>query len=50
VLVNVAFRQSFLATRNGNAAYVVFIAYYAVCVLVTWWVYLRPSPRRLSGV
>jgi NNP family nitrate/nitrite transporter-like MFS transporter len=50
VLVNVAFRQSFLATRNGNAAYVAFIAYYGVCVLLTWWVYLRPSPRRLSGV
>jgi NNP family nitrate/nitrite transporter-like MFS transporter len=50
VLVNVAFRQSFLATRNGNAAYIGFIAFYGVCVLVTWWVYLRPSPRRLSGV
>jgi NNP family nitrate/nitrite transporter-like MFS transporter len=29
---------------------VAFIAFYAVCVLVTWAVYLRPSSRRLEGV
>jgi NNP family nitrate/nitrite transporter-like MFS transporter len=50
VLVNVAFRQSFLETGAGNAAYVVFLGFYAACVLITWAVYLRPSPRRLSGV
>jgi NNP family nitrate/nitrite transporter-like MFS transporter len=50
VLVNVAFRQSFLANGNGNAAYVSFIAFYAACLAVTWWVYLRPHGRRLAGV
>ncbi|GAC1328581.1 MAG: nitrate/nitrite transporter [Mycobacteriales bacterium] len=50
VLVNVAFRQSFLNTGAGNAAYIAFLAFYVVCVVVTWAVYLRPSPRRLSGV
>lgn len=50
VLVNVAFRESFLQFGNGNAAYVAFLAFYAVCVAVTWAVYLRPSPRRLAGV
>ncbi|RJK98219.1 MFS transporter [Vallicoccus soli] len=50
VLVNLAFRQSFLATGSGDGAYVAFLAFYAVCVLVTWAVYLRPSPRRLAGV
>lgn len=50
VLVNVAFRQSFLTYRSGNAAYVAFIAFYVVCVVVTWAVYLRRSPRRLAGV
>ncbi len=50
VLVNVAFRQSFLAYKTGDGAYVAFIAFYALCVLVTWAVYLRPSPHRLSGV
>ena len=50
VLVNVAFRQSFLTYKTGDGAYVAFIAFYAVCVLVTWAVYLRPSSRKLTGV
>ena len=41
VLVNLAFRQSFLATGTGDGAYLVFIAFYLVCVVVTWAVYLR---------
>jgi NNP family nitrate/nitrite transporter-like MFS transporter len=43
VLVNLAFRQSFLTTGSGDAAYLVFIGFYAVCVAVTWTVYLRPK-------
>jgi len=43
VLVNLAFRQSFLTTGSGDAAYLAFIAFYAVCVVVTWAVYLRPA-------
>jgi MFS transporter, NNP family, nitrate/nitrite transporter len=50
VLVNVAFRQSFLETGEGNAAYLAFLAFYGLCLLVTWAVYLRPSPSRLAGV
>ncbi len=50
VLVNVAFRQSFLETGAGNAAYLAFLCFYLVCIGVTWAVYLRPSPRRLIGV
>jgi NNP family nitrate/nitrite transporter-like MFS transporter len=50
VLVNIAFRQSFLTYKTGNAAYIGFLAFYAVCVAVTWFVYLRPSPKRLAGV
>jgi NNP family nitrate/nitrite transporter-like MFS transporter len=42
VLVNVAFRQSFLHTGSANGAYVTFIAFYAACLLLTWAVYLRP--------
>ncbi|WP_018500842.1 nitrate/nitrite transporter [Parafrankia discariae] len=42
VLVNLAFRQSFLETRNGNAAYIAFIAFYVLCFLVTYLVYIRP--------
>jgi NNP family nitrate/nitrite transporter-like MFS transporter len=41
VLVNLAFRQSFLDTQNGNAAYIAFIAYYALCFVVTYVVYVR---------
>ena len=41
VLVNLAFRQSFLSTKEADAAYLGFIAFYALCVVVTWAVYLR---------
>jgi NNP family nitrate/nitrite transporter-like MFS transporter len=48
VLVNLAFRQSFLDTGNAQAAYFGFIAFYAVCFAVTWFVYLRPGSSRLT--
>jgi NNP family nitrate/nitrite transporter-like MFS transporter len=50
VLVNLAFRQSFLAYGTADAAYIAFIAFYGLCVIVTWAIYLRSGPRRLSGV
>jgi len=50
VLVNIAFRESFLSYHTGDGAYLAFIAFYAVCVVVTWAVYLRPSTHRLVGV
>jgi NNP family nitrate/nitrite transporter-like MFS transporter len=43
VLVNLAFRQSFLSYKSADAAYVAFIAFYVLCVAVTWTVYLRRS-------
>jgi NNP family nitrate/nitrite transporter-like MFS transporter len=50
VLVNVAFRQSFLSYKTGDAAYIAFIAFYALCCAVTWAVYLRTHPRKPAGV
>ncbi|MGK5545575.1 nitrate/nitrite transporter [Streptomyces sp. URMC 127] len=50
VLVNLAFRQSFLGSHNGNAAYLAFLAAYAVCAVLTWAVYLRPGSGRAAGV
>jgi NNP family nitrate/nitrite transporter-like MFS transporter len=47
VLVNVAFRQSFLSTGTGNGAYLGFIAFYLVAMALTWAVYLRPATPRL---
>ena len=49
VLVNIAFRESFLHTKQADAAYISFIAFYGLCVLVTWAVYLRPG-KKLAGV
>ena len=43
VLVNIAFRQSFLTEGTGDAAYLAFLAYYVLCLVVTWAVYLRRS-------
>jgi NNP family nitrate/nitrite transporter-like MFS transporter len=42
VLINVAFRQSFLTVQSGDAAYVAFIVFYLVCVAVTWLTSVRP--------
>jgi len=50
VLVNVAFRQSFLTYQNGNGAYIGFIAFYAACFVLTWFVYLRRHAARLSNI
>ena len=50
VLVNLAFRQSFLTLKNGDGAYVAFIAFYVVCVAVTWAVFIRNRPGKLVGV
>ncbi|MFJ6728393.1 MFS transporter [Streptomyces sp. NPDC091281] len=49
VLVNLAFRQSFLITASGDAAYAAFLAVYAVCSAVTWAVYLSPRALRPTG-
>ncbi|WP_116453518.1 nitrate/nitrite transporter [Blastococcus litoris] len=43
VLVNLAFRQSFMTTGTGDSAYLAFIGFYVVCVALTWAVYLRPG-------
>jgi MFS transporter, NNP family, nitrate/nitrite transporter len=50
VMVNLAFRQSFLTLKNGDGAYIAFIACYLVCCLVTWVVFMRQRPGRLLGV
>ncbi|GAA1846981.1 nitrate/nitrite transporter [Microlunatus capsulatus] len=50
VLVNLAFRQSFLTLQNGDGAYIAFIAFYALCFVVTWAVFLRPRAGRLQLV
>jgi NNP family nitrate/nitrite transporter-like MFS transporter len=39
--INLAFRQSFLSYGSGTGAFVAFLAFYALCFLVTWAVYLR---------
>jgi MFS transporter, NNP family, nitrate/nitrite transporter len=41
LLINLAFRQSFLTAKSGTPAFVSFLAAYAVCFALTWAVYLR---------
>jgi NNP family nitrate/nitrite transporter-like MFS transporter len=50
VLVNLAFRQSFITLKNGDGAVLAFIAYYAICCAVTWLVFIRRHQGRLEGV
>jgi NNP family nitrate/nitrite transporter-like MFS transporter len=39
--INLSLRQSFLSVGSGTGAFVAFLAFYGVCFLVTWAVYLR---------
>ncbi|MGY0061264.1 nitrate/nitrite transporter [Streptomyces sp. LZ34] len=39
--INLAFRESFLNAHTGTPAFVSFLAFYALCSVVTWAVYLR---------
>jgi len=48
--VNLAFRQSFLTMGNANGAYLVFIGFYVVCMVVTWQCFMRARAGRLEGV
>jgi NNP family nitrate/nitrite transporter-like MFS transporter len=50
VLVNLAFRQSFLTFQTGDGAYVAFIAFYALCFAVTWAVFIRQREGKLVAV
>ncbi|MFD8216989.1 nitrate/nitrite transporter [Streptomyces sp. NPDC059697] len=47
--INLAFRQSFLSYGSGTGAFVAFLAFYAVCFLVTWAVYLRGPATQTSA-
>jgi NNP family nitrate/nitrite transporter-like MFS transporter len=48
LLINVAFRQSFLTAQSGIPAFWSFLIFYGVCVAVTYLVYLRPAPVAAS--
>ncbi|MEU8827360.1 nitrate/nitrite transporter [Streptomyces sp. NPDC048636] len=39
--INLAFRQAFLTAHSGTPAFVSFLAFYALCSVLTWAVYLR---------
>jgi NNP family nitrate/nitrite transporter-like MFS transporter len=43
LLINLAFRASFQSTKSGTPAFWAFVAFYAVCFVVTYVVYLRRS-------
>ncbi|MEU7028599.1 nitrate/nitrite transporter [Streptomyces sp. NPDC046275] len=53
--INLAFRQSFQTVGSGTGAFAAFLAFYGVCMLVTWAVYLRrpgsvaPVPDTAEG-
>ncbi|UQA95162.1 nitrate/nitrite transporter [Streptomyces halobius] len=48
--INLAFRQAFMTTGSGTPAFVSFLAFYALCLVVTWAVYLRrPAGARSAA-
>ncbi|GAB2617191.1 NarK family nitrate/nitrite MFS transporter [Streptomyces capparidis] len=50
LLINLAFRQSFLTQHTGTPAFASFLAAYAVCFALTWAVYLRRSSATAAGI
>ncbi|TCK26459.1 nitrate/nitrite transporter [Pseudonocardia endophytica] len=44
VLINLAFRESFLTAKTGAPAFWSFLVFYLLCMAVTWAVYLRSQP------
>ncbi|MEV4740666.1 nitrate/nitrite transporter [Streptomyces sp. NPDC049555] len=48
VLINLAFRQAFLAHGTGEQAYTAFLVLYVLCLALTWAVYLRGA-RAVRG-
>jgi NNP family nitrate/nitrite transporter-like MFS transporter len=52
LFINLAFRQSFMTAQSGDPAFWSFLAFYVVCIAVTYAVYLRPAPAHvaLAGV
>ncbi|WP_411102191.1 MFS transporter [Streptomyces sp. cmx-4-9] len=48
--INLVFREAFSRSGSGTAAFVTFLACYAVCCAVTWAVYLRrPAPTAVPA-
>ncbi|MEU9337369.1 nitrate/nitrite transporter [Streptomyces sp. NPDC048290] len=47
--INLAFRQSFQTTGTGTGAFLAFLAFYGLCTVVTWAVYLRRRPVPATG-
>jgi MFS transporter, NNP family, nitrate/nitrite transporter len=43
VLVNLAFRQSFLTYKSGDGAYLAFLGFYGLCAVLAWAVYMRKT-------
>jgi NNP family nitrate/nitrite transporter-like MFS transporter len=48
LFINLAFRQSFMSAGSGDPAFWSFLAFYVVCVVVTYVVYLRPVPTETA--
>jgi NNP family nitrate/nitrite transporter-like MFS transporter len=48
LFINLAFRQSFTSAGSGDPAFWSFLAFYMVCVVVTYVVYLRPVPTETA--
>jgi NNP family nitrate/nitrite transporter-like MFS transporter len=49
LLINLAFRQSFAATKSGVPAFWAFLAFYVVCAGITWAVYQRRTATIRTG-
>ncbi|MFD8494289.1 nitrate/nitrite transporter [Amycolatopsis sp. NPDC059657] len=49
LFINLAFRESFASAKSGVPAFIGFLAFYGVCFVVTWAVYLRKQPSTVTS-
>ncbi|QGK69874.1 MFS transporter [Allosaccharopolyspora coralli] len=49
VVINLAFLVSYRETGTGDAAFLSFLVYYAVCLAVTWLLYAQAEPAAVRG-
>lgn len=49
LFINLAFRESFASAKSGVPAFIGFLAFYGVCFVVTWAVYLREQPATVTS-
>ncbi|MBJ8347255.1 NarK/NasA family nitrate transporter [Antrihabitans sp. YC2-6] len=50
VLINLVLRQSYMSSASATSAFIVFLAFYVACAIVTWAIFLRRPTIKVDEV